>query len=151
MHFTYMEKIEQGILANERSIQDKITEEIRKTRVRLCQKNPEDWITQLELLRDNLRKLGVIIDDVKMMTHILSNLTEEYENIVETLEEELDNDIDMLTIERILDKISSKYNIMNAWSNKTKGEQSEKALYVRQSKWVYYNCVKYGHMNRDCM
>ena len=40
-------------------------------------RDPEDWITKLELSRCDLRKLGVIIDDVEMMTHILSKLTEE--------------------------------------------------------------------------
>ena len=41
-------------------------------------RDPEEWIYELELLRGDLWKLGVIIDDVKMMTHILSNLPEEY-------------------------------------------------------------------------
>ena len=27
-------------------------------------RDPEDWITEIELLRGNVRKLGVIIDDV---------------------------------------------------------------------------------------
>ena len=48
---------------------------------------PEDWVSDLELLIGDLRKLGFIIDDVKMMTHILSNLPEEYENIVENLKD----------------------------------------------------------------
>ena len=39
-------------------------------------RDPEDWITELELLRGDLRKLGVIIDDVKIMNHILSKLPE---------------------------------------------------------------------------
>ena len=39
-------------------------------------RDPEDWITELELLRGDLRKLVVIIDDMEMMTHILSNLPE---------------------------------------------------------------------------
>ena len=52
------------------------------------------------------------------MTHILSNLPEEYENIVENLEDKLDENIDMLPIKRIQDKLSAKYNRMNAWSNK---------------------------------
>ena len=39
-------------------------------------RDPKDWITVIELLRGNLRKLGVIIDDVEMMTHTLSNLPE---------------------------------------------------------------------------
>ena len=48
-------------------------------------RDPEYWITEIELLRIYLQKLGVIIDDVEMMTHILSNIPEEYKNIIETL------------------------------------------------------------------
>ena len=55
-----------------------------------------------------------------MMTHIISNLPEEYENIVENLEDKLHNDIAMLTIERIQEKLPAKYNQMNAQSNQTK-------------------------------
>ena len=64
----------------------------------------------------------VIIDNVEMMTHILSNLTEGYYNIVKNMEDELYEDIDMLTIEIIWDKLSAKYDIMNALSNQTKGK-----------------------------
>ena len=39
-------------------------------------REPEDWITELKLLRVNLRELRVIINDVEMMIHILSNLPE---------------------------------------------------------------------------
>ena len=52
-----------------------------------------------------------------MMTHILSNLTEEYGNLVKNLEYELYDDIDILTIKRIQDKLSSKCDKMNAQSN----------------------------------
>ena len=37
-------------------------------------RDPEDWITKLKLLSGDQWKLGVNIDDVGMMTHILSNL-----------------------------------------------------------------------------
>ena len=50
-------------------------------------RDPEYWITELELLREDLRKLGVIIDGAEIMTHILSNLTEGYKNIFENLED----------------------------------------------------------------
>ena len=36
-------------------------------------RDPEDWIAELELLRDSLRELGAIINNVEMMTHIISN------------------------------------------------------------------------------
>ena len=41
-----------------------------------------------------------------MMTHILSKLPEEHENIVENLEGGLDDNTDTLTNERIRDKLS---------------------------------------------
>ena len=52
------------------------------------------------------------------MTHILFSLPEEYNNSVENLEDKLDYFIDMLTIKIIQDKLSAKYNRMNARSNK---------------------------------
>ena len=59
-----------------------------ETKTRLCKKffksklyvvtrEPEDWITELELLRDDLWTLGDIIDGVEIMTHIVSNIPEE--------------------------------------------------------------------------
>ena len=63
-----------------------------------------------------------MIDYVEMMSHLLSDLHEEYYNIVEKLEENFDDNIDMLTIKRIWDKLSANYNIMNVWSNQNKGK-----------------------------
>ena len=45
-----------------------------------------------------------------MMTHILSNLPEEYQTIVEILEDELDDKDYPLTIERIHDNLSVKFD-----------------------------------------
>ena len=53
--------------------------------------------------------MGVIVDDVGMMTHILSNLPEEYNKIIENIEDGLDYDIDPLAIKRICDKISERF------------------------------------------
>ena len=69
-------------------------------------RDPEEWITVIELLRGTLRKLGVINDNVEIMTHILSNLPELYKNIVENLEDKLDDDIYMLTIKIFQAKLS---------------------------------------------
>ena len=69
-------------------------------------RDPEDWITVIELLRGTLRKLGVINDNVEIMTHILSNLPELYKNILENLEDKLDDDIYMLTIKIFQAKLS---------------------------------------------
>ena len=70
----------------------------------------------------DLRKLGVIIDNVEILTQILSNLCEEYENISENLEDELYDDINILTIKIFWDKMSSKYDKMTARYNQNKGK-----------------------------
>ena len=75
--------------------------------------DPEEWITELELLRVNLPSLGVVIDDVKIMTHIVTNLPEENQNILENIEEYLYDNIDTLTIKRICGKLSPKYDQMD--------------------------------------
>ena len=61
--------------AKHRGLQDNIIQEIRKRELYDTTRDPEDCITDLELLRVDLRQLGTINHDVEMMTHILSNLT----------------------------------------------------------------------------
>ena len=73
-------------------------------------------------MRDNLRKLGVIIDDVEIMNHKLPKLPEGYNDIVENLQYKLDDDIDMLTTEIIPDKLSAKNDRMNVRSNQNGGK-----------------------------
>ena len=101
------------------------TTEVSKTRIRKklsksdlddVTRDPEDWITKLELLRGSLKKMVVIVYCVEMMTHIMSNLPEEYKKIVENLEDEVDDNIYPLTIERICDKLLSKYDQKNEQS-----------------------------------
>ena len=48
-----------------------------------------------------------------MMTHILLNLPAEYQTILEILEDKLDDKDNPLTIERIRDKISVKFDRRN--------------------------------------
>ena len=58
--------------------------------------------------------MGTIIYDVEMMTHIVYNLSGEYKNIIENLENELDDDIYMFSIERIWYVLSDKYDRINS-------------------------------------
>ena len=66
-----------------------------------------------------------------MMTHILSNLPEEYQAIVEILEDDLDDEDDPLTIERIPDKILVKFDQMNEQSEPRTSREDEKDLYLK--------------------
>ena len=70
--------------------------------------NPEKWITKLELLKGDIQKLYVHIDNLEMMTNILLNLPEENQITVEILEDRLDDKENPLTIERIRNKVLLK-------------------------------------------
>ena len=48
------------------------------------------------------------------MINIMLNLPKEYDNIVENLEDELDDDIDLLTIKIIWGKLQAKNSRTNA-------------------------------------
>ena len=54
----------------------RILKKFAKTDLYNVTSDPERWIAELELLKGDLRKLGVLIYDMEMMTHILSNLPE---------------------------------------------------------------------------
>ena len=56
-----------------------------KSKLYYITRNPEEWITELKLLKEYLRKLEVHIDNSEIMTHILSNLPGEYQTLVEIL------------------------------------------------------------------
>ena len=109
---------------------------IVSSKTRLCNKcskweldditrNPKEFITNLRVLRGDLRKLDVQIDDSEVMTHILSNLPEEYQNIVETIEYKLDYEENPLAIDRIHDKLSVKYYRMNEQSTMKTSREDE--------------------------
>ena len=52
-------------------------------------RNPEEWITDIKLLRGDLQKHDVKSDHSVMMTHIPSNLPEENQSTMEILGDEL--------------------------------------------------------------
>ena len=62
----------------------------------------------IEIIGGYLQKLSVHIYNMGIMTQILSNFPEAYKNIVEYLEDEPDENVDPLNIERVCDKLSEK-------------------------------------------
>ena len=62
------------------------------------------------------------------MTHILLNLPEEYQNIVEVLWEELYDEGDTLTLEKICDKLLEKYDGMDKKSIPKTTREDETSL-----------------------
>ena len=109
--------------------------------------DPDEWIADLERIRQRLKGLQAEIRDDDFMMHILNNLPIEYENMVETMEIEMENISNPLTIKTIRDRLRSKYQRL-----KKKTEvKDDKALVARhQFKGTCRNCGKYGHKSKDC-
>ena len=59
------------------------------------------------------------------MTHIIYKLPEAWDNNVENIEYKLDDDIDLLAIERIRDKLLVKYSQINVQSEMNNSREDE--------------------------
>ena len=60
-----------ALVAWDRSIQENILQGICKSELDDVSRDPEYWITELELLRGDLQKMEVIIDDLEIIAHIM--------------------------------------------------------------------------------
>jgi gag-polypeptide of LTR copia-type len=61
--------------------------------------NPDIWNRELERIRRRLITMGHLISNVDLIIHILNNLPEDYENLIENLESEIESgnmDLDKL-------------------------------------------------------
>ena len=74
--------------------------------------------------------MGIKIDDSEMMTHIIQNLPEEYQNMVQMIKYRLDDEDNCLTIERIGDKHLIKYDQMDEQSRPKTSREYEKSFYM---------------------
>ena len=109
--------------------------------------DPDVWIKNLEFLRRSLETMGYFMSDMDFMIHILQNLPDEYENAVELLEYELEEEL--LDIEKIKIKLRTKYERIIKKESKNSGER---ALLSKQEhyKGTCYVCGKYGHRGTQC-
>ena len=71
--------------------------------------DPDDWITELDILQTLLEEMGHTISDKDFMINILNNLPTEYKNKVESLKKDLDNMDYPLTLDQMIDELDLKY------------------------------------------
>ena len=71
--------------------------------------DPDDWITELDILRTQLEEMGHMISDKDFMIHILNNLPTEYESKVESLKKDFDNVDYPLTLDQMIDEMIFNY------------------------------------------
>ena len=77
-----MEKLSRKIEPTTGDSKTRLHKKFAKYKLDNVTRNPKEWIIELELPRGNLQKLDADIDDSEMITHVLSNLPEEFQTIV---------------------------------------------------------------------
>ena len=108
--------------------------------------SPDEWIERLESIRNTIEQIlgKPHIDDTDMMLHIINNLPDEYEVIIDRVTKELSNKT--LTLESLQEDLQEKFERMKT---KKSGSQ-ETALYSKQVKTRCHGCGKIGHRKEDC-
>ena len=99
-------------------------------------KDPDQWITYLESIRTKINQINLSKDKMSkqtLMIHILNNVPEEYDVVLDRMEDKLclkdDND-NKLTVEDIHNKLSDRYKKLK---NKHYENTKKKALVAYQS------------------
>ena len=87
----------------------KLMNQFTSNRLKKLAQDPDVWISELELIRTRLSKMGTTLDDMYMMMHVLNNLPSAYDNLVDGLEDKLGAKNDPLTLEGLREKLSEKY------------------------------------------
>ena len=87
------------------------------------QEDPDECITELEVLRSRIEYLGLEISDKDMKIHILNNFPGEYKTIVTIIEEELDK----YDLDQIKDKLTVRYANLNEITEENQNEEEEEA------------------------
>jgi hypothetical protein len=62
-------------------------------------KDPDEWITYLEELRDRLKEMRSTIKEDQFLVHILNNLSKEYELPVLLMEKQIGSTVNPLSVE----------------------------------------------------
>ena len=125
------------------------------SRLKKNHQDSDPWISELELMRIRLKKMGSNIDDEYLMMHIMNNLPSAYDGLMENLEDKLDSALDPLTISALRDKISEKFErikrrhgVRNYDSDSE--DEDEKALSAKTFKSRCRKCGKFDHKAVQC-
>lgn len=119
-------------------------------------KDPDEWISGLEVIRRKLKAMNHPISDMDMMIHVISNLPKEYDAITDQLEVELDGDTgSKIDMAEIRNRLRSKFNKLKRRFSKDEDDEdkNEKALSAAAKKGFKgrcSHCGKWGHKSADC-
>ena len=107
--------------------------------------DPDEWITSLERIVQKLQRMKSSMDEEDLLIHILNNLPEAYESIIESSEKELSKGT--LTLSNLKIDLRSKYKRIK--KRDEEGMRTETS-FIAQFKGRCHSCGKYGHKREDC-
>ena len=133
----------------------KLMGQFSSSKLKRNSQDPDSWISELELMRARLKKMGTNIEDKYLMMHIMNNLPSAYDDLIENLEDRLDSTFALLTISVITNKFSEKYEKIKRRNDfKTdesdSEEEEEKAMFAKTFKGRCRRCGKFGHKAVNC-
>ena len=132
----------------------KLMNQFTSNRLRKISQDPDVWISELELIRTRLKKMGTALDDMYVMMHVLNNLPSAYDNLVDGLEDKLGATNEPLTLEGLREKLSEKYEKIRArkkFRDDSDSEGEERALFAGgKFKGRCHYCGKFGHKASEC-
>jgi hypothetical protein len=119
-------------------------------RARLKKKvDPDVFITYLEDIRTRMEEMGSKMTDEQFMLHVMNNLSSDYENQVNKVEDRVGNKTNPLDIEELRDELCLRFERLNTKEDSDESED-EKALFGAQFKGRCRVCGKWGHKGTEC-
>jgi gag-polypeptide of LTR copia-type len=112
-------------------------------------RDPDQWISDLERLRSKLKLLKSEISEEDLMVHIINYVGHQYSNIADHMETDLDKRT--LTLDDVKSRLRAKYNRLKNRQEHTKShDESALTAYAKQYKGRCNKCGNWGHKGADC-
>ena len=153
--FMAWSKLQQKFESQTSASRVKLMNQFTNNKLKKLSKDPDEWIAELELTRSRLKKMGTEIEESYLMMHVLKNMPNAYDNLIDTLEDCLDSVTDPLIIENLREKLSEKYEKIKAkkkfCQEESDSEEEERALFAGgEFKGCCHYCGKFGHKAAQC-
>jgi gag-polypeptide of LTR copia-type len=84
--------------------------ELNSSKLNDVKKDPEVWISSLEVICQKLKNMNYIISEEDLFINIVNNLPRDYEAMTDQLEIELDNESNDIGITDVKARLQNKYN-----------------------------------------
>ena len=79
---TALGKLIQRYESQTNALRVKLMGQFTSSKLRKSTQDPDSWISELELMRIRLKKMGSSIDDEYLMMHIMNNLPSAYDGLI---------------------------------------------------------------------